>query len=109
MSRLRPRPVRAVTRTVDRAVDRAIAGYQRTLSPRKGYSCAHRLAHGGDSCSAHVRTEVRRRGALRAVVPSAWRFVACYRAVALLAPLQVQGVCCLGGIPIPFRFGGRRP
>ncbi|WP_432561915.1 membrane protein insertion efficiency factor YidD [Kineococcus sp. SYSU DK003] len=88
-------------------VDRAIARYQRTLSPRKGYSCAHRLAHGGDSCSAAVREQVRRRGVLRAVAPSAVRFLACYRAVALLSPLEVQGFCCLGGIPIPFRFGGR--
>lgn len=32
---------------------RAIGVYQRHLSPRKGFSCAHRGATGGDSCSAH--------------------------------------------------------
>ncbi len=32
---------------------RAIRFYQRHLSPRKGYSCAHRGATGGDSCSAY--------------------------------------------------------
>jgi putative component of membrane protein insertase Oxa1/YidC/SpoIIIJ protein YidD len=90
-----------------RAVDVAIARYQRSLSPRKGYSCAHRLAHGGDSCSVAVREEVRRGGVLRALVPSAWRFLACYRAVALLSPMETSGVCCIGPIPIPFRFGGR--
>jgi putative component of membrane protein insertase Oxa1/YidC/SpoIIIJ protein YidD len=32
---------------------RAIRFYQRHLSPRKGFSCAHRGATGGDSCSAY--------------------------------------------------------
>ena len=32
---------------------RAIRAYQRHLSPRKGFCCAHRGATGGDSCSAH--------------------------------------------------------
>jgi putative component of membrane protein insertase Oxa1/YidC/SpoIIIJ protein YidD len=91
-----------------RAVDAAIDAYQRRISPRKGYECAHRVAHGGDSCSAAVREQVARRGVVRAVVPSAVRFLACYRAVALLLPTQTSGVCCLGPIPIPFSFGGRR-
>ncbi|GAA0300293.1 membrane protein insertion efficiency factor YidD [Kineococcus aurantiacus] len=90
-----------------RSVDWAIARYQRSLSPRKGWSCAHRVAHGGPSCSAAVRSSVRRRGVLGSLAPSALRFLACYRAALLLAPMEVQGVCCLGGIPIPFRFGGR--
>jgi putative component of membrane protein insertase Oxa1/YidC/SpoIIIJ protein YidD len=32
-----------------------IGGYQRYLSPRKGYSCAHRVVHGGQSCSEYVK------------------------------------------------------
>ena len=87
-----------------RAVDALIGWYQRRLSPRKGYSCAHRVAHGGDSCSGAVRDIVRRRGVLGGVAPSALRFLACYRAVSLLTPQQTSGVCCCGGIPIPFRF-----
>jgi uncharacterized protein len=31
----------------------AIRGYQRHLSPHKGFSCAYRCATGRDSCSAH--------------------------------------------------------
>jgi len=89
-------------------VDRLIATYQRTLSPRKGWSCAHRVAHGDASCSAAVRKLVRQRGVVRSVVPTAVRFVACYRAALLLAQTDVSGVCCCGGIPIPFRFPGRR-
>lgn len=86
------------------AVDRLIASYQRTLSRRKGWSCAHRVAHGGTSCSVAVRGLVRRRGVVRAVLPTAARFAACYQAAALLAQQEVSGVCCCGGIPIPFRF-----
>lgn len=87
-----------------RAVDSLIRGYQRHLSSRKGFTCAHLVAHGGTSCSAAVRRIVGRRGLVRGAVPTALRFVACYRAAALLRQSDVQGVCCCGGIPIPFRF-----
>lgn len=91
-----------------RWADRAIAGYQRRLSPRKGYACAHRVAHGGDSCSQAVRRSLLDRGLPGAVLPSAARFLACYRAVALLTAQQrVQGVCCCGPVPIPFGWGRR--
>lgn len=88
-------------------VDRAIGAYQRRLSPRKGWACAHRVAHGGGSCSAAVRTSVRRRGMTRSVAPTVLRFVACYQAARMLAQTDVSGVCCCGGIPIPFRFPAR--
>ena len=88
-------------------VDRAIGAYQRRVSPRKGWGCAHRVAHGGASCSGAVRTLVRSRGVARSVVPTVVRFVACYQAARLLAQTDVSGVCCCGGIPIPFRFPGR--
>ncbi|WP_188037109.1 membrane protein insertion efficiency factor YidD [Actinotalea sp. JY-7885] len=87
-----------------RLVDRMIVGYQHRLSPRKGFTCAHLVAHGGRSCSAEVRDVVRRRGVLRGTVPTVLRFAACYRAAAMLAQTDVRGVCCCGGIPIPFRF-----
>ena len=87
-----------------RAVDALIAQYQRRLSPKKGYACAHRVAHGGDSCSGAVRDIVRRRGLVRGTVPTALRFLACYRAASLLMATDVRGMCCCGPIPIPFRF-----
>jgi putative component of membrane protein insertase Oxa1/YidC/SpoIIIJ protein YidD len=37
------------------AAIRAIEWYQRELSPRKGFSCAYRLAYGGHSCSGVVK------------------------------------------------------
>ncbi|MET0856752.1 MAG: membrane protein insertion efficiency factor YidD [Telluria sp.] len=41
---------------------RAIRFYQRHLSPRKGFSCAHRGATGGDSCSAYGFRAIERCG-----------------------------------------------
>lgn len=96
-----------ISRTA-RLADRAIAWYQVRLSPRKRYGCAHRVAHGGDSCSQAVRRSLLDRGLFASAVPTLVRFAACWQAVALLTPHQrVQGVCCCGGIPIPFRFGRR--
>jgi putative component of membrane protein insertase Oxa1/YidC/SpoIIIJ protein YidD len=87
-----------------RIVDVLIRQYQHRLSPRKGWSCAHRVAHGGDSCSAAVRDIVRRRGVLRGARPTVLRFVACHQAASLLMASDVRGVCCCGPIPIPFKF-----
>lgn len=89
---------------VTRVADTLIRVYQQRLSPRKGWICAHLVAHGGRSCSAAVRAVLAERGAVRSVVPTVVRFVACYRAATMLAAADVQGVCCCGGIPIPFRF-----
>jgi len=47
---------------------------------------------------------VARRGVVGAAFPTVRRFVACYQAAVLLAQTDVSGVCCCGGIPIPFRF-----
>ena len=41
---------------------------------------------------------------MRGTVPTALRFLACYRAASLLMATDVRGVCCCGPIPIPFRF-----
>ena len=83
--------------------DRAIDWYQRVLSPRKGWTCAHLVVHGGLSCSAAVRSIIADRGVVRGAVPVLGRFSACAQA-AMLLPSHVNGVCCCGPIPIPFRF-----
>ncbi len=45
----------------------AIRGYQRHVSPRKGYGCAYRLAHGGTGCSGFAKTAIAERGLIRAL------------------------------------------
>jgi putative component of membrane protein insertase Oxa1/YidC/SpoIIIJ protein YidD len=47
---------------VDAQVLRAIAWYQRRLSPRKGWNCAHGKLHGGAGCSESVRQLVDEHG-----------------------------------------------
>ncbi|WP_125777471.1 membrane protein insertion efficiency factor YidD [Antribacter gilvus] len=89
---------------VGRAVDRAIGVYQRRISPRKGWRCAHAALTGGASCSGAVREILARRGLARGAAPTAVQFLACYQAARLLASTDVRGVCCCGPIPIPFGF-----
>ena len=54
--------------------------YQRYLSPHKGYSCAHRTLHGGDSCSQHAKTQIVRVGIWRAIPLMRQRFRLCAQA-----------------------------
>jgi putative component of membrane protein insertase Oxa1/YidC/SpoIIIJ protein YidD len=42
----------------------AIRFYRRHISPRKGFSCAHRVHRGGPSCSTYGYRAVQRHGAL---------------------------------------------
>ena len=95
-----------ITETPRRVVDAAIDGYQRHLSPRKGYRCAYGALHGDETCSGAVRRIMRERGVRRGLRPTMLQFLACYQAAALLKllPGEVRGVCCCGPIPIPFRF-----
>ncbi|MBW4489424.1 MAG: membrane protein insertion efficiency factor YidD [Trichocoleus desertorum ATA4-8-CV12] len=55
----------------------AIAGYQTHLSPHKGFSCAHRLLHGGDSCSQHVKRVILEQGSWAAILAMRSRFAEC--------------------------------
>ena len=60
----------------------AIVAYQKHLSPRKGFRCAHRALHGGASCSEFVRRAIVQHGVRDAVPLSRLRFSEC-RAAAL--------------------------
>jgi putative component of membrane protein insertase Oxa1/YidC/SpoIIIJ protein YidD len=61
-----------------RSVAIAIIGhYQRYLSPRKGYSCAHRITYGGDSCSQYVKKTLADKSLFEATLLARQRFKAC--------------------------------
>ena len=45
----------------------AIGAYQRWISPRKGFCCAHRACTGGLSCSAFAKFALLRRGFIKAL------------------------------------------
>lgn len=51
--------------------------YQRHLSPRKGFSCAHRVLHGGTGCSGYAKSAIAEHGAVAALPLIRARFAAC--------------------------------
>jgi putative component of membrane protein insertase Oxa1/YidC/SpoIIIJ protein YidD len=59
---------------------KAITGYQRYISPRKGFRCAHRVLHSGESCSQYVKRVIADEGLKAAFVKSQARFQACKQA-----------------------------
>lgn len=94
---------------LDTAVLALVDGYRNHLSPRKGWQCASGVV-GGETCSTAIRDAVAARGALASIRPAMAQFIQCGRAMHQLSQQpgegrpRVQGVCCCGGIPIPFRI-----
>ncbi len=66
-----------VHQALDRAAIASISGYQRHLSPHKGFSCAYRVLHGGESCSQYVKRMIAERGWHGAIAAARERFDAC--------------------------------
>jgi putative component of membrane protein insertase Oxa1/YidC/SpoIIIJ protein YidD len=71
----------AVAKTV--ALD-SIEFYQKTISPRKGFDCPHRILYGSQSCSSYVKDLLIHQSLLSAVQLSTQRFQACSRASQIL-------------------------
>jgi putative component of membrane protein insertase Oxa1/YidC/SpoIIIJ protein YidD len=65
---------------IDSVAIAAITGYQRYLSPHKGFRCAHRVLHQGESCSQYVKREVQEAGLVAALRSSRVRFAECKEA-----------------------------
>lgn len=55
----------------------AIIVYQKLISPLKGFRCAHKALHGGDSCSEYGKNILIRHGVRRFVPMMRERFRAC--------------------------------
>lgn len=55
----------------------AIGLYQRHLSPHKGFSCAHRIYHGGSSCSQYCKEAILELGPIGAWSQMRRRFRDC--------------------------------
>jgi putative component of membrane protein insertase Oxa1/YidC/SpoIIIJ protein YidD len=54
-----------------------ISGYQKYLSPHKGFSCAHRVWHRGESCSQYTKRAIVERGLISAFPLVRERFQEC--------------------------------
>ncbi|MFL9452220.1 membrane protein insertion efficiency factor YidD [Tolypothrix campylonemoides VB511288_2] len=68
----------------------AITQYQKHISPYKGFSCAHRILYGGESCSQYVKRVITQEGLRDAIAKSRIRFQACSQANGILRA-QIDG------------------
>jgi putative component of membrane protein insertase Oxa1/YidC/SpoIIIJ protein YidD len=67
------------------AAVRLIEWYQHELSPRKGFSCAYRVALGGESCSSAVKAAFVTSGVLGGVSAIVSQSFKCHAAARMLA------------------------
>lgn len=62
----------------------SISGYQKYISPKKGFSCAHRVLYGGESCSQYIKRTIAQSGLSVALKATRERFTACKQANQIL-------------------------
>ncbi|MBL8850291.1 MAG: membrane protein insertion efficiency factor YidD, partial [Planctomycetaceae bacterium] len=75
----------------------AIRGYQRWVSPYKGYVCAHRQLHGGWSCSEFARRQILENGVWRALPGIANQFRECGEAAQYLRRRRREAMLAAAG------------
>lgn len=73
-----------LTIAVNQTAIAAITGYQKYLSPRKGFSCAYRVLHHSDSCSQHIKKLIAKYGIIDAIPLVRKRLKACKNAYIIL-------------------------
>lgn len=80
--------------SIDAIIARVMIGainlYQRYISPRKGFICAHRVLHGGHSCSEAVKQAAAERGVSGAWEMGRRRFRECREAARLLPSRKIE-------------------
>lgn len=69
----------------------AIGLYQKYLSPVKGFVCAHRVLHGGDSCSEYARRGIQTHGIRKGIDLLRKRLVECRTACEILTDRREIG------------------
>ena len=62
----------------------AISGYQKFISPHKGFSCAHRVLYGCESCSQYFKQVIAEEGIITAIAKAKGRFQECHEANEIL-------------------------
>lgn len=74
-------PLELVSRKLSIA---AITGYQKCISPHKGFVCAHRILYHSESCSQYIKRIIAQEGFEVALKKSRQRFQECKRANQIL-------------------------
>jgi putative component of membrane protein insertase Oxa1/YidC/SpoIIIJ protein YidD len=75
--------------------------YRQHVSPRKGFSCPHRLLHGSDSCSDYVQRVLMEQDLRTAIQMAPQRFKACKAAAQALRAQRAEGGCIVIPCCIP--------
>ena len=68
----------------------AISGYQKFISPHKGFSCAHRVLYGCESCSQYFKQVIAEEGIITAIANAKGRFQECREANEILKKRRSQ-------------------
>ena len=68
----------------------AINGYQRFISPHKGFCCAHRSLHGGPSCSEFGKQAIQDHGLMGGLILLRQRFEECHHAAVVIQSGQCK-------------------
>ena len=68
----------------------AISGYQKFISPHKGFSCAHRVLYGCESCSQYFKQVIAEEGIITAIANARGRFQECREANEILKKRRSQ-------------------
>ena len=68
----------------------AISGYQKFISPHKGFSCAHRVLYGCESCSQYFKQVIAEEGIVTAIANAKGRFQECREANEILKKRRSQ-------------------
>jgi len=88
LSQYRHPIVMATSQTLERMTKQTgvvlIRGYQKYLSPHKGFCCSHRVLYGGDSCSQYVKNLLIEQDLKSAISLSRQRFRNCKTAKIIL-------------------------
>lgn len=79
-------------RLTRRSATSFISFYQRYISPHKGFRCAHRVYHGGQSCSAYAKTAVQSHGLGAAIPLIRQRFADCSQAADMVGSQSTLSV-----------------
>nr|WP_315791931.1 membrane protein insertion efficiency factor YidD [Fischerella sp. JS2] len=85
---------------VTQAAIASLNTYQKHLSPRKGFSCPHRLLYGGESCSDYVKRLLINQNLLTAIQMAPQRFKAC-KLSAQIQSQRAEGGCIVIPCCIP--------
>ena len=78
----------------------SLDAYRTHLSPRKGFSCPHRLLHGGESCSDYVKRILTNQNLSAAIQLAPQRFQSCKTAAQTLQH-KAEGGCIVIPCCIP--------